>query len=85
VAAYGVTGWVHNVRAAGEVTLTRSGRSEPLRAVEVGPREAVPVLRRYLEAVPVTRPYFGVSPASGDQEFEAETSRHPLFRLGPAR
>lgn len=83
VAAYGVTAWVSNVRADGDVTIARGGRSEALRAVEVGPQEGVPVLRRYLQEVPVTRPYFAVTPASTDQEFAAESPRHPVFRLEP--
>ena len=83
VAAYGVTSWVRNVRADGEVTITRGGRSEALCAVEVGPQEGVPVLRRYLREVPVTRSYFAVTPASTDQEFAAESQRHPVFRLEP--
>lgn len=83
VAAYGVTGWVRNVRVHGEVTIARGGRSEGLRAVEVGPLEGVPVLRRYLQEVPVTRPYFTVTSASTDQEFAADLQRHPVFRLDP--
>jgi len=83
VAAYGVSGWVRNVRADAEVTIARGGRSEAVRAVEVGPREGVPVLRRYLLEVPVTRPYFAVTLASTDEEFAAESQRHPVFRLEP--
>src|SRR6266508_2661174 len=50
VAPYGEVGWVRNVRAAGRLTLTRGGRSEDVEAAEVEPREAAPVLRRYLAA-----------------------------------
>lgn len=83
VAPYGVTSWVHNARAAGEVTLTRGRRSQTVRATELGPEQSVPVLRRYLREVPVTRPYFDVTLDSGDEEFMAEAPRHPVFRLSP--
>lgn len=83
VAAYGVTNWVHNTRAAGQVSISRGGRSEELRAVELGPEESVPVLRQYLREVPVTRAYFDVTQASTDDEFAAEASHHPVFRLLP--
>src|ERR671936_2992639 len=46
VAGYGVTNWVHNVRASGDVTLARGGRSHKFSAEEAETREAVPVLRK---------------------------------------
>lgn len=39
--------WIRNVRAAGHGTLTVDGRAEPVRLVEVGPEEAVAVLRAW--------------------------------------
>ncbi|MET7516886.1 nitroreductase family deazaflavin-dependent oxidoreductase [Streptomyces sp. NPDC005480] len=81
VAAYGVSNWVRNARAAGEVGLSRGGRSQNLRVVELGPEESVPVLRQYLREVPVTRAYFDVTPDSTDEEFAAESARHPVFHL----
>lgn len=83
VAAYGVTNWVHNTRAAGQVAISRGGRSENLRTVELGPAESVPVLRQYLREVPVTRAYFDVTEDSTDEEFAAESVLHPVFRLLP--
>ena len=83
VGAYGVTNWVRNARAAGEVGLSRGGRSQNLGVVELGPEESVPVLRQYLREVPVTRAYFDVTPGSTDEEFAAEAARHPVFRLVP--
>ncbi|MCZ4124717.1 nitroreductase family deazaflavin-dependent oxidoreductase [Streptomyces sp. H39-S7] len=83
VAAYGVTNWVHNARAAGQVRIGRGGRSEDLRVVELEPAESVPVLRQYLREVPITRAYFDVTPDSTDEEFAAESVRHPVFRLLP--
>ncbi|MET7925302.1 nitroreductase family deazaflavin-dependent oxidoreductase [Streptomyces sp. NPDC005349] len=81
VAAYGVSNWVRNARVAGEVGLSRGGRSQKLRVVELGPEESVPVLRQYLREVPVTRAYFDVTLDSADEEFAAEAARHPVFRL----
>jgi deazaflavin-dependent oxidoreductase (nitroreductase family) len=81
VAPYGPVPWVRNVRAAGHVTVSRGSRSETLAAVEVGPREAAPILHRYLAANPVTRRYFHATRRSPVEEFEAEAARHPVFRL----
>ncbi len=50
---------------------------------QLGIEECAPVLRRYLTEVPVTRPYFDVTPDSSDQEFTAEAPRHPVFRVLP--
>jgi deazaflavin-dependent oxidoreductase (nitroreductase family) len=83
VAAYGVTSWVRNVRVNGDVTLSRGGRSERLRVVELDAQQSVPVLRQYLREVPVTRPYFDVDATSTDEEFAAESKRHPVFLLLP--
>lgn len=83
VAPYGTVGWVRNVRAAGGVTLNRGRHRERARAVEIGAAEAAPVLRRYLTDVPITRPFFDVTPASSLAAFEAEAPRHPVFQLLP--
>lgn len=81
VAAYGVTNWVRNARAAGRVTLSRGGSSETLHVTELDPSASVPVLRQYLREVPVTRPYFAVTADSPDEDIIAESHRHPVFRL----
>ena len=81
VAPYGEVGWVRNARAAGEVRLTRAGRSQQVALEEVGAREAAPVLQRYLRSVPVVRPFFDIGPRASLAEFEAEAPRHPVFRL----
>jgi len=47
--SYGETGWVMNLRAAGEATVTHSGgRRVPVRAVELPPDEAGAILLRAL-------------------------------------
>ncbi len=83
VAPYGEVGWVRNLRVAGRATLERGGRREEVGAVEAGPEEAAPVLRRYIADVAVARPYFDVSAESSLEEIAAEAGRHPVFRLVP--
>ena len=56
VAAYGPTSWVANARAAGEVTLSRRGRSQQFEVEEAASTAAVPVLRNYITEIRVTRP-----------------------------
>ncbi|MGQ0804728.1 MAG: nitroreductase family deazaflavin-dependent oxidoreductase [Actinomycetota bacterium] len=85
VAPYGPVPWVHNARAAGEVTLTRGRKTTTHPITEVGPAEAAPVLQRYVKKVPVVRPFFDADKDSPVAEFEAEAARHPVFRLGPAK
>ena len=72
---------MHNVRAAGEVEISRARRSERLHIEEVASQEAAPVLRQYLKRVPVVRPFFDVTPDSPIEEFVTEAPRHPVFRL----
>lgn len=83
VAPYGAVGWVRNARAAGRATLRRGKRTETVRLVELGPDEAAPVLRRYAQRVPVTRPYFDAAPEAPVAAFAAEATRHPVFRIVP--
>jgi deazaflavin-dependent oxidoreductase (nitroreductase family) len=80
-APYGIVSWVKNVRATQEVTLSRGGRTVRGRAVELSPEESAPVLRKYLEEVAVTRPYFDVTLESTDKEFAAQSARHPAFEV----
>jgi hypothetical protein len=55
-----------------------------LRIEEVGPEQAAPILREYLQQVPIARPYFDVTLDSPLEKFAGEAPRHPVFRLvGP--
>jgi deazaflavin-dependent oxidoreductase (nitroreductase family) len=81
VAPYGAVGWVHNVRAAGRVTLRRGRHVEHATTTELSGAHAAPVLREYLTRVPITRPYFDVTPASSLDDLEAEARWHPVFAL----
>ena len=74
VAPYGEVGWVRNARAADEVEISRSGRSQAMQIVEVEPEQAAPV-KRYLKRVPVVRPFFDVKPGSPIEELISEAPR----------
>ena len=62
VAGYGPANWVLNARAAGEVRLSRGGRSETYKVGEAGAEDAIPVLREYIAEIRVTRSYFEATP-----------------------
>jgi deazaflavin-dependent oxidoreductase (nitroreductase family) len=83
VAGYGPANWVLNTRAHGEVTLRRGGLSQTYKVDEVGAEDAIPVLRKYIDEIRVTRPYFDATPSSSDAGVAAELPRHPVFRLIP--
>lgn len=82
VAPYGNRDWVLNARAAGKVTLSRGRINEHVSITELPPEEAAPVLKQYLEEVPIVRPYFDATVESPVDEFRAEAERKPVFRLG---
>jgi deazaflavin-dependent oxidoreductase (nitroreductase family) len=84
VAPYGISNWVRNVRASGEVSLTRRHHTAKYRAEEVTGAAAVPVLRTYIRKVRVTRPYFDVTAESSQEDLLASVLTHPVFRLTPA-
>lgn len=85
VAPYGEVAWVRNARASGEVTLARAGKLERFSIEQADAGQSAPVLRRYVKQVPVVRPFFDVGPRSDQADFAREASRHPVFRLVPAR
>lgn len=81
VSPYGQVSWVHNARAAGQVTLSRAGKKETVKITEAEPEESAPVLKKYLASEPITQPYFDAKPDSSLAAFAAEAARHPVFRL----
>ena len=81
VAPYGEVSWVKNARATSEVTLTRARKSETVSIEELGPEKSGPVLKKYVKQEPITQPYFEANPDAPVEEFEAEASRHPVFRI----
>ena len=85
VAPYGEREWVKNARAAGEVELTRAGRTTRHAVEEISGDEAAPVLREYLRTTPIVKPFFEASADDSLEAFAAEAARHPVFRvLDPA-
>lgn len=83
VAPYGEVNWVRNARRAGQVTLTRTGRTEKLSITEETPEASAPVLKKYLALEPITQPYFQARVNSPLEAFQAEAAHHPVFRLTP--
>jgi hypothetical protein len=72
---------VRNLRATGQATLSRGGRTETIAVLEIQPKEAAPVLKWYVTRVPITRPYFDVKPEADLDAFRAEAPRHPVFAI----
>jgi deazaflavin-dependent oxidoreductase (nitroreductase family) len=81
VAPYGNVNWVKNARAAGEVQLTRRGKTETVKILEVGASESAPVLKKYIQMEAITRPYFTATVESSVEEFAREADQHPVFRV----
>ena len=84
VSPYGTVAWVHNVRAQPGVSLRRGTKTETVRAEEVGPETAGPILQRYVREVRVTAPFFDAKRDDPVKSFVEEAPCHPVFRLiGP--
>src|SRR5258706_10705364 len=85
VAPYGAVNWVRNLRAAGEASLTLGRHSEAIRAMELTPKEAAPILKNTIGGGgSFTRDYFNVTSESSLQDFEREAVRHPVFLIQSA-
>lgn len=80
VSPYGNVGWVYNVRAQPEITLSR-GRPEKMRAEEVPAEARGAILKQYVCTVPVTAPFFDAKFTDPEEAFAREAGRHPVFRL----
>jgi len=81
VSPFGKVGWVFNIRASGQATLTRNGKSEAVAVKEIPAQQAAPVLRQYVTGVVTTRQYFDVKPDSAESDYIAEAPRHPVFEI----
>jgi len=81
VSPYGTVEWVHNVRASGEVMLSRGRTSRRFTTREARPDEVGPVLKRYVAVAPLVLPYFTAKPDDPAAAFAAEADRHPVFEL----
>jgi deazaflavin-dependent oxidoreductase (nitroreductase family) len=81
VAPYGRVAWVHNARAAGQVSLQYGRATREYATREVSADEAGPVLKRYVEIATKTRAQFKATQDSPVEDFVAEADRHPVFEL----
>lgn len=81
VSPYGEMSRVRNARAAGEVMLSRKGRSETLKIRAASPQEGAPILKQYINREKIVQPYFDVTPEAPLEAFAAEALRHPVFQL----
>jgi hypothetical protein len=75
--------WVQNVRAAGGLATLRRRRAVACRLVEVPVSERPVIIKRYLEKVPGARPHIPVDRHAPVADFEAVSSRYPVFRVVP--
>ena len=66
--------------AAGEATIQR-GSSHRIRATELPPAEAAPVLREYVRRLKMVQLYVPAGPDDDLAAFEAITPRFPVFSI----
>ena len=88
VAPFGAVDWVRNLRAAGTAQITRTRRTVDVRAIELTPVEAAPLLREsLLEVGPITRSvvggHFAVTLDAPLADWVTEAPLHPVFILEP--
>ncbi|MDJ0665312.1 MAG: nitroreductase family deazaflavin-dependent oxidoreductase [Acidimicrobiia bacterium] len=81
VAPYGAVGWVHNLRDSGVAELLIGSEVEEISVTEVDAATAAPVLKQYVNDVSVVRSFFDADKDDSVDKFEAEASRHPVFRI----
>jgi hypothetical protein len=73
--------WVQNVRAADGRATLRHRRAVACRLVELPVSERPPIIKRYLEKVPGARPHIPVDRHAPLADFEAISSRYPVFQV----
>jgi deazaflavin-dependent oxidoreductase (nitroreductase family) len=80
--------WIRNVRAAGEVTLSRGHKQERVRLVELSVEDARPLLRAFPTEVPTGVGFMkrsGLIKEGRPEEFEALAGVCPVFRFDPVQ
>jgi deazaflavin-dependent oxidoreductase (nitroreductase family) len=79
---FGEVDWVRNLRAAGTATLTRGRHVEAVRARELTPEEAAPILKAALTLAPgLIRSHYHVADDAPLADLVREAGRHPCFEL----
>ena len=88
--SFGETNWIRNLRVAGQATVRAAGEDERVRATELPPDEAAPILRRALARflarplmAPMLRGWYGLDASSTDADYLARAGEHPMFELKP--
>jgi deazaflavin-dependent oxidoreductase (nitroreductase family) len=76
---YGIVDWVRNLRVAGDAILTRGRRSETIKAKELSPQEAAPMLQEESKSGNPFIRFYGVTADSSLEEFERAAISHPVF------
>ena len=75
-ASYSTDGWVRNLRAAGEATLTDHRHRVAVQSVELAPDKAAAILRRALEPYPAV-------PAASRAAWAARKAARRSLEVGP--
>jgi deazaflavin-dependent oxidoreductase (nitroreductase family) len=91
-AAFGETGWVHNLRAAGVATIGRGRSQRRVRATELDPAAAARLLETGLRSVlrvpllgPMIAGWYGIDRRSGPADYARSAELHPAFELEAVR
>jgi deazaflavin-dependent oxidoreductase (nitroreductase family) len=78
----GLTQWVRNAEAAGEVTLKKGGFRQSFRLRAIPDAEKPPMLKAYLDSFKTTvQRYFPVPAGSDVQAFVSIATNYPVFEL----
>jgi deazaflavin-dependent oxidoreductase (nitroreductase family) len=82
VAAYGIVGWVQNLRSSGTATLARGRTRRSIAVSEVEPEEAGRVLAAYYPSYAlILAPHFDLPSKPTVEDFAAVAGGHPVFRI----
>ena len=85
VAPRGLTQWVRNAEAAGEVTLKKGSFRRRYRLRAIPDADKPPLLKAYLDSFKTTvQRYFPVPAGSDNQAFAAIAANYPVFELEAA-
>ena len=81
VAPYGAVDWVKNARISGKVQLKQRKMKAKFTIHELSPQDAAPILKKYVQENPITRPYFDANIDSPLSEFVEDARSRPVFEL----
>jgi deazaflavin-dependent oxidoreductase (nitroreductase family) len=82
VAPYGVVGWVRNIRANPNVTMSRGGATSRFTAAEVDKEEAGRVLALYYsDNARYVKDFMDIPGERTITDFTAVTDQYPVFKL----